>query len=82
MSQKSYILTAEVAATIATAMHAERLNLRLTQNELAQRLHIGTKIVAKLERREVLRIQSEDLSALKLYFGDRLGIEKVWAYSV
>jgi transcriptional regulator with XRE-family HTH domain len=63
-------------------LHAERLQYRLTQNELAQRLHIGPKILAKLERREVLRIQSEDIEALKLYFGERLGIEKVWASPV
>jgi hypothetical protein len=77
-TQKSYLLTADVASTIADALHRERLGLRLTQAEMALQIHIGPKIVDKLERRAVLRIQSEDMSALQLYFGDRLGIKKVW----
>ena len=76
---KSYILTKEVADTIAETLCAERLKLRLNHAEMAQKLTIGPKILAKLERREVKRIHSEDIEALRVYFGKRLAIEKVWA---
>ena len=76
---KSYLLTKEVQDTIANTLCAERLSLRLTHVEMAQKLTIGPKILEKLERREVKRIQSEDIEALRIYFGKRLGIEKVWA---
>lgn len=77
---KQFILTDSVKETISETLCAERLRLRLTHREMALKLRIGPKILEKLERKEVKRVQSEDIEAVMSYFGDRLAVEKVQAY--
>lgn len=74
---KYYDLLPDVADAIAVTLQAERLKLRLTQRAMALRLTIAPQMLDKFERREVRRAMSEDVTALKTYFGDRLPIHKV-----